>query len=538
MIGDQSALTALYLTNPAAAQAIRRQQFGAQLAQGALGAEPIQAHSQGLAKLGQALVGALLMGKADTEFDELGKKQEAERARFDSLLSGALTGAPAPMPEPRASMPAQTAMAPPDLMPHFEEAAKRTGIPVPVLLAKAQQESGFNPNATGAAGEIGVTQIKPSTAQQPGFGVAPVDPASLRDPRANINFGADYLAARGRAVGVQDWNDPAQRAKAFKAYNGGGDPNYAANVERYIPQGGATVAQTSTQAPIPGNVEADLELAKRQQAVALQMSGSSDPTIRHRGDMLFRAAQAAEARAMARMKYLEGAQPDAPERHRQKLEVATAGRPSIENRVAVAGPSEAANLVAKRWDAQGEIVRKANQAEVQFRMFEKAMEGFDPGVAADVRQSALQALQELGFKNNAPQAELMKSIQRRLEFANTPKGEGAITENERALVREATNLFGSTPEGARLLMNATRELNAYDRRVHAIMTESAKRNGGAPNAVEVAEALQQLPPPLSFALEEQIRGRIQASPPTSAAGPRQFTREELEAELARRRGAR
>lgn len=547
MIGDQSSLTALYLTNPRAAQAMRRQQFGAQLAGGAMGGEPIQAPSQGIAKLAQALVGALLMNKGDNQMEEASAKQDEERQKFGSMLSNALMGSsgpvqePMPQQQPMAATPAAGGGLSPDLLPHIQEASQRTGIPVPVLMAQIRQESGGNPAAVGDGGQsIGPMQVQMRTAAQPGYGVAPIDPAKLSDPRANINFGADYLAARGRAAGVQDWNDPAQRAKGLQAYNGGGDPNYVANVERYMPQG-ATIAQSSSQPPIPGNVEADLALAKRQQAVAMQMSQSSDPTIRHQADMLYRAAQSTEARALARMKILEGAQPDSPERHRQKLEVATAGKPSIENRVAIAGQSKAADLVSQRWDEMQATVRKGNQAEIQFQMFDKAMQGFDPGVGADIRQSALQALQELGFKNNAPQAELMKSIQRRLEFANTPKGEGSITENERALIREATNLFGSTPDGARLLMNATRELNAYDRRVLQIMTESAKRKGGAPDPVEVAEALQQLPPPLSPGLEEQIRGGVQSAKPPSGtpqAGAGQFSRQELEAELARRRAAR
>jgi hypothetical protein len=81
----------------------------------------------------------------------------------------------------------------------------------------------------------------------------PIDPARLDDPRENILWSARYLAARGRAAGVTDWNDPAQIDRALRAYNGGGDPNYVQNVRRWMPaqSGGAdpNVVLTSGQGP-------------------------------------------------------------------------------------------------------------------------------------------------------------------------------------------------------------------------------------------------------------------------------------------------
>jgi hypothetical protein len=64
--------------------------------------------------------------------------------------------------------------------------------------------------------------------------MAGVDPETLRDPEQNILFGAKYLAARGQAAGVKDWNNPEEVAKGLRAYNGGGDPNYVANVYRHM----------------------------------------------------------------------------------------------------------------------------------------------------------------------------------------------------------------------------------------------------------------------------------------------------------------
>ncbi len=119
----------------------------------------------------------------------------------------------------------------------FASASAATGVPVAVLKAMARQESGLNPNAIGKSGELGLIQVKPSTAQDPGYGIAGIDPKTLTDPSANVMFGAQYLAARAKAAGITNWDDRQQLAKALSAYNGGGDPNYAANVSRYLPGG-------------------------------------------------------------------------------------------------------------------------------------------------------------------------------------------------------------------------------------------------------------------------------------------------------------
>lgn len=121
-----------------------------------------------------------------------------------------------------------------DLLPLFQSASEETGVPLPVLLAVAKQESNFDPKVTSSTGGRGIMQVQPSTAAKPGFGVEAVNPDSLYDPATNISFGAKYLAAMGRSAGVKDWNDPNEAAKGLLRYNGGGDPNYVKNVGRYL----------------------------------------------------------------------------------------------------------------------------------------------------------------------------------------------------------------------------------------------------------------------------------------------------------------
>jgi hypothetical protein len=141
--------------------------------------------------------------------------------------------------------------APAALMPLYEAASKRTGIPVAVLIAQAKQESGFNPNAVGKAGEIGLHQIKPSTAANPGFGLKGVDPSTLNDPAVNINFAADYLKAR--AGKDANFNDPTTVDAALAAYNAGGDPRYVQNVRQHMT---GAVAPPVTK-PIPSTGSAN-----------------------------------------------------------------------------------------------------------------------------------------------------------------------------------------------------------------------------------------------------------------------------------------
>jgi soluble lytic murein transglycosylase-like protein len=129
-----------------------------------------------------------------------------------------------------------------------EEVARERGVPPHILGAVLRHESGFNPEARGQAGEIGLGQILPSTARRPGFGLNPATEEELRDPRRNIDFSASYIAARNPNV---DWSNPVAAARALAAnYNAGGDPDYAAKVIRYFP--GVTedqIAEVRARAP-------------------------------------------------------------------------------------------------------------------------------------------------------------------------------------------------------------------------------------------------------------------------------------------------
>jgi cell wall-associated NlpC family hydrolase len=73
---------------------------------------------------------------------------------------------------------------PTSLIPLFDSAAARSGVPASLLAAVAKQESGFNVNAVSSAGAEGIMQLMPSTAS--GLGVNPLDPAQAINGAAQL----------------------------------------------------------------------------------------------------------------------------------------------------------------------------------------------------------------------------------------------------------------------------------------------------------------------------------------------------------------
>jgi soluble lytic murein transglycosylase-like protein len=62
--------------------------------------------------------------------------------------------------------------------------ADQYGVPADLFERQINQESGFNPNARGGSGEIGIAQFMPGTAQ--GLGINPADPAQALGGAASL----------------------------------------------------------------------------------------------------------------------------------------------------------------------------------------------------------------------------------------------------------------------------------------------------------------------------------------------------------------
>jgi soluble lytic murein transglycosylase-like protein len=93
----------------------------------------------------------------------------------------------------------------------IESHARANGIPVELAQAVIRHESGFNARATGRAGEIGLMQIKLSTAR--GIGYRGTRQA-LYNPAVNIEWGMKYLGKARRLAG-------GSQCGMLSRYNGG-----------------------------------------------------------------------------------------------------------------------------------------------------------------------------------------------------------------------------------------------------------------------------------------------------------------------------
>jgi len=231
---------------------------------------PIRSGWQAAARVAQGLLGGYDAGQAD-KAEAAGAAQSAKTQAAvlaaalgnDNSAAPVAPGAATVAPSGDGAAPAApvaagaAAAGSPAVLSAIQTAAAENGVPLPVAHAMATQESALNPSApTG-----GLFQITQETAADPGYGLAPFDMSKVNDPLANARFGMKYLAARNPGI---DWNDPAQLTKALNSYNGGGDPNYVANVLRHYdpkgvaalyggaaPAGGPQVASAPLAAPAP-----------------------------------------------------------------------------------------------------------------------------------------------------------------------------------------------------------------------------------------------------------------------------------------------
>jgi hypothetical protein len=73
--------------------------------------------------------------------------------------------------------------------------AKESGLPVDIADAVAYVESGYHPEKIGGVGEIGLMQVRPSTAFMLGFRGSDLE---LAAPEINVQYGVNYLARAWR----------------------------------------------------------------------------------------------------------------------------------------------------------------------------------------------------------------------------------------------------------------------------------------------------------------------------------------------------
>jgi hypothetical protein len=195
--------------------------------------------------------------------------------------------------------------------------------------------------------------------------------------------------------------------------------------------------------------------------------------------------------------------PRSPARFQQDLTIAqtSAPRNTVTTNVTNAGDRETDKLVAEQWNQLEQAVTQSGRTNVLLDRGARALEAYQPGVLAEKRIWLGQLAREMGLRSNASEGEMLRAVQRNLELAVTPRGQGAITENERSLIRDQVNILTSTPEAARETMKLIRSLNDYDARIATIYRDNARRNGGRPDPVSV---------------REEVSAFVQANPPPDA----------------------
>ena len=85
-----------------------------------------------------------------------------------------------------------------DLAAIVDRYASAHGVPAAFARAVVQVESDWNPKLTGAAGEVGLMQIKHETAREMGFQGGRDE---LYEPDTNVRWGMQYLAGAWRLGG-------------------------------------------------------------------------------------------------------------------------------------------------------------------------------------------------------------------------------------------------------------------------------------------------------------------------------------------------
>ena len=76
--------------------------------------------------------------------------------------------------------------------------AKANGVPLDLAHAVIFSESTYNARARGAAGEIGLMQLRPATARMMGYSGSA---SGLYDPSTNIKYGMKYLGGAHKLAG-------------------------------------------------------------------------------------------------------------------------------------------------------------------------------------------------------------------------------------------------------------------------------------------------------------------------------------------------
>ncbi len=125
--------------------------------------------------------------------------------------------------------------------------ADRRGMPSALAHAVATIESGWDPNARGTSGEVGLMQIMPATAAMLGFRGTN---EQLADPATNIRLGVQYLSAAWVLAG----GEPCTALMKYRA--GHGETMMSARSVQYCQRAGRYLTSVNSPLAARANVSA------------------------------------------------------------------------------------------------------------------------------------------------------------------------------------------------------------------------------------------------------------------------------------------
>lgn len=158
-------------------------------------------------------------------------------------------------------------------------------------------------------------------------------------------------------------------------------------------------------------------------------------------------------------------------------------------------------------DAQFAARESQKRIGVYDRM-EKAAESFKPGASAEIRLGAQRWLKDLGISagDNVPEGEVLKMLGQQLAIHAQPKGQGAVSNFERDMFAKSLPNMTQSPEGFKKAVGISRSLEMFDHKVAQIYRDSARRNNGIPNFLEVQDKIAELGSPLTDRQMADISG--------------------------------
>lgn len=213
--------------------------------------------------------------------------------------------------------------------------------------------------------------------------------------------------------------------------------------------------------------------------------------------------------------------PNSPSGFRYVRRSEAGGMPAPEPRApqqtVTVGEREADKLAAQNFQQLQQGAQDANRREQIIDRLGRLLPQFRTGMDANARIAFGQAARALGFTiPGTSEGEMVRGLQRQLELALTPRGQGQITENERVLIRDQINVLGSTPEGALQLLGFAKQLSEYDRQAAKVVRDAVRANNGQFSAMAIADALATLGPRPTI---EDIAGASLGPEPPANAGP-------------------